>query len=273
MSRFVYDQDLHLHSQLSSCSNDPAQTTARILQYAKECGIRTLCLTDHYWDSAVPGASLWYTPQNFDHIAKALPLPQEEGIRFLFGCETELDRNLTLGIPPERFDDFDFIVIPTTHLHMTDFTITAEDAQSIDRRVELWITRLEAVLNMDLPFHKVGIAHLACSLLSPRNQKDPKAMRACHLSLLEKLPASEMERLFRKAAALGVGIELNSGDMNFTDEEADIALRMFRIAKKTGCKFYTASDAHNPNYFACCPRIFTRAIDLLELKESDKFIL
>ena len=30
------DHDLHIHSQLSLCSSDPAQTPARILQYAKE---------------------------------------------------------------------------------------------------------------------------------------------------------------------------------------------------------------------------------------------
>ena len=271
--QFVWNQDLHLHSYLSACSRDPGQTPEFILQYAKENGITTLCLTDHYWDSAVPGASNWYAPQNFDHIAQSRPLPQADGIRFLFGCETDMDKDLTLGIPKERFDDFDFIVIPTTHLHMTGFTITPEDAQSLDRRAALWGERLEAVLNMDLPFHKIGIAHLACCLLSPRKQEDRSRVRADYLTLLNKIPTSEMERLFQKAAALGVGIELNSGDMNFADEEADTVLRMFRIAKAAGCKFYTASDSHHPDYFPKCKRNFERAIALLDLHESDKFIL
>ena len=265
MSRFVFDQDLHLHSQLSSCSNDPGQTPARILQYAKESGVKTLCLTDHYWDATVPTASNWYRPQDFDHIAQSRPLPQAEGIRFLFGCETDMTMDYTLGIPESRFDDFDFIVIPTTHLHMKE-NISPADAQSIDARARVWVERLDALLGMELPFRKIGIAHLACKLITPGSHEN-------YLATLQKIPTAEMERLFQKAAALGVGIELNSDDMNFADEETDTVLRMFRVAKRMGCKFYTASDAHHPDYFQKVKPLFERAIDLLELEESDKFII
>ncbi len=268
MSRFVFDHDLHLHSELSACSRDPEQNPTRILQYAKDNALSTLCLTDHYWDSNVPGVSSWYAPQNFEHVAASRPLPQEDGIRFLFGCETDLDKNLTLGIPASRYDDFDFIVIPTTHLHMTDFTISAENARSLNARARLWVERLEAVLNMDLPFHKIGIAHLACELVSDKKSKNP---RADYLATLDSIPSSDMTRLFKKAAALGVGIEINSYDVDFSDAEADTVLRMFRIAKEQGCKFYTASDAHHPERFLQCKALFARAIDLLELKESDTF--
>ena len=89
--RFTFDHDLHIHSYLSSCSRDPEQTPERILQYAKDEGLNTICLTDHYWDSAVEGPSKWYAPQDFEHISQAKPLPQSDGIRFLFGCETEYD--------------------------------------------------------------------------------------------------------------------------------------------------------------------------------------
>ena len=263
--RFVYDQDLHLHSQLSSCSNDPGQTPARILQYAEEVGIKTLCLTDHYWDASIPTKSNWYRPQDFDHIASSRPLPQKDGIRFLFGCETDMSMDFTLGIPESRFDDFDFIVIPTGHLHMSE-NIAPEDRASTDARARLWTERMEAVLDKDLPFHKVGLAHPACCLLAPSS-------REAYLETLEKIPTADMERVFGKAAALGVGIELNSDDMNFSDAETDMVLRMFRIAKAAGCKFYTASDSHHPDYFSKCPAIFERAIKLLDLKESDKFII
>ena len=82
-----------------------------------------------------------------------------------------------------------------------------------------------------------------------------------------------MERLFSKAAQLGVGIELNSDDMKFSDDEADIVLRPYRIAKRHGCKFYCGSDVHYAKSFAGIKAIFERAIDLLELCESDKFII
>ena len=34
--KYIYDHDLHIHSKISACSNDPEQTCERILQYAKE---------------------------------------------------------------------------------------------------------------------------------------------------------------------------------------------------------------------------------------------
>jgi histidinol phosphatase-like PHP family hydrolase len=81
------------------------------------------------------------------------------------------------------------------------------------------------------------------------------------------------ERLFKKAAEVGVGIELNACDMCFTDEEADIVLRPYRIAKQCGCKFYCGSDAHHPDELDNAKAIFERAIDLLELTEEDKFVI
>ena len=82
---FKFDHDLHIHSKISSCSNHPEQTTENILAYAKKNGLTAICLTDHYWDERVAGPSGWYAPQNTAHIKAALPLPQAEGIRFLFG--------------------------------------------------------------------------------------------------------------------------------------------------------------------------------------------
>ena len=115
--KYIFDNDLHIHSKLSLCSNDPEQTPERILQYAKENNLKNICIADHFWDETVPGASGWYEPQNYAHISQSKPLPQADGINFMFGCETELDMNMTLGVSKENFDKFDFVVIPTTHLH------------------------------------------------------------------------------------------------------------------------------------------------------------
>lgn len=60
--RYSIDHDLHIHSQLSSCSSDSEQTPARILRYAQENGLKEICLTDHFWDETVEGASGWYAP-------------------------------------------------------------------------------------------------------------------------------------------------------------------------------------------------------------------
>lgn len=264
--KFKIDHDFHIHSKISACSNDPEQTNERILQHAKDHGLTKICITDHYWDTAVEGASPWYKPQDFEHISAAKPLPKTEEIDFIFGCETDMDRNMRLGIPKMRFDDFDFIIIPTTHLHMHGFTINASDTDSNERRAELWVKRLDTLLGYDLPFKKIGIAHLACVLIN-------KKSRADYLDTLRMIPSEEMYRLFTKAAELGCGIELNKDDMSFADNEAETVLRPFRIAKECGCKFYLGSDAHHPKGFETFLTVYERAIDMLGLTEDDKFRL
>ncbi len=263
--KYIIDNDLHIHSRLSSCSNDPEQTAERILKYAEENGIKTLCLTDHFWDDRVEGASSWYAPQNFEHISASKPLPQSKNVRFLFGCETELNRHLTVGVSADRYDELDFIIIPTTHFHMKGYTLTEEECADAKGRAEAWIKRLGAVLDMKLPFHKVGIAHLTCGLIAPERQ--------LYLEVLDLLPDDEMRILFTRAAALGVGIELNSSDMGFADSEADTVLKPYRIAKQCGCKFYCGSDAHHPDGLDKAVKRFERAVDMLGLTEEDKFAI
>ena len=264
--RYKIDHDLHIHSQLSACSMHPEQTPENILKHAKDNNLSTLCVTDHYWDSAVLGASPWYAPQNFEHISKSKPLPQENNVKFLFGAETELTKELTLGIPFSRFNDFDFVIIPTTHFHMNGFTVTEDEYENNTKLAKLWIKRLDYLLDLPLPFEKIGIAHPVCRLINRKSRED-------YLNTLSLIPDSEMEMIFSKMAKVGLGVELNKGDMSFTDSEADIVLRPFKIAKNCGCKFYLGSDAHKPSAFVGFKDVFERAVTLLDLKESDKFYI
>lgn len=261
-AKYTVDNDLHIHSKLSLCSNDPEQTNERILQYAEENHLKTICLTDHFWDETVPGASPWYSEQNFGHISQAKPLPQSKGIDFLFGCETEMDLNMTLGISKERFDEFDFVVIPTTHFHMTGFT-TPESVSTPKQKADYWVKRFSAVLDMDLPFHKIGIAHLTCGLICKTREE--------FLSTVDSISDRDLEKVFEGASEKRVGIELNSDDMNFKDSEAATVLRVYKIAKEKGCKFYLGSDAHHPKTLYGAKAIFERAIGVLKLTEEDKF--
>lgn len=260
--RYTYDHDLHIHSQISLCSKDPEQTPERILQYAKENGLRKICLTDHFWDDSVPDTIEWYKIQNYEWIAKSLPLPKAEGIQFLFGAECEMDKDTRIGLTPRYYDKFDFIIVPTTHLNNAGFGLTEAQAQSAEGRAEAWLYKFEGLLHSGLPYHKVGAAHLACPLIAKQ--------RADYLAVLDMLPEDRLRTLFRRAADIGIGIELNSSDMGFKEEEAGTVLRVFEIAKACGCKFYLGSDAHHPKTLDSVKAIFERAIDYLELKESDK---
>ncbi|MBQ9937973.1 MAG: hypothetical protein IJO96_00410 [Oscillospiraceae bacterium] len=258
--KYIIDHDLHIHSQLSSCSQHPEQTPAAILNYAKRSGLNHICLTDHHWDENVPGASDWYAPQNYPHLSRSLPLPSEDGITFDFGCETEFDRFMTLGISREAMDRFTFIIVPTSHLHMAGFTIGC-DITSVAERAKLYMERNHALLDMDLPFHKMGLAHFTCDLMA----------RNCDGSrddIINAISDVELAEFFERLAKCGMGLELN---IPLGDCSSETSLRPYRIALKCGCKFYLGSDMHSPIDMVSAIARFEAITDALGLTEDDKF--
>ncbi len=265
--KFKIDHDMHIHSNLSPCTYDPVQTPENILMATKRLGFKTICLTDHFWDTAVEskvGIS-WGQKNGLDHISKYLPLPQDEDVLFLFGCEADMDGDCTIGISKEIYDEFDFIIIPTTHFHMQ----RGEKWVGADSklRAKYWVERFDALLNSDLPFHKVGLAHMTCVLI------DNSAPRA-FIDTIKLIPTEELKRLFTRAAELGMGIEINYSDTIFSDDEAEHVLRIYRTAKECGCKFYLGSDAHEQcDFIDDMIAGYERMIDLLGLTEDDKFAL
>lgn len=264
--RFIYDHDLHIHSRLSACSGDPEQSPERILQYAKDNNLKTICLTDHYWDDRIPGASGWYQQQNTAWIKQSLPLPSADGIRFMFGAESDMSADGTIGVDKKTMELLDFVIIPTTHLHMGGFTCRGDEDEI--ERGKLWVSRFETLLRADLPFERVGLAHMTCSLLAYKMDLH-KALRS--------IPDTEMMRLFRAAADRGMGIELN---FNAIRDGAPISwethvdeLRPYKLAQECGCKFYIGSDAHGTHSLDAQKAIAEVTIDLLGLTEDDKFAL
>ena len=140
--RYQFDHDFHVHSSISPCSHDPQQTPANILKYAEENQLRQIVMADHFWDTAAQGdrEHIWKAVP-FEAISSVLPLPQGENTQYLFGCETDLDMHLRLGISPERMAQMDFIIIPTTHMHMRELTLTPEDGASVYSRAKAWVKR------------------------------------------------------------------------------------------------------------------------------------
>ena len=265
--RYIADHDYHIHSMLSLCSNDPMQSTENILAYAKNNGFSKICLTDHFWDESIPVKYGFYNKQGFEHICQALPLPTSDDIKFCFGCETEMDRFFTVGISEKLYDKFDFIIVPTTHLHFNGFTLE-KDVFDPKRRAYIWAERFDKLLEKDLPFHKVGVAHLTCSLiLAGEENGEPK-----YLSVLRNISDETYRELFEKAAKKGIGIELNFSFEKMKEHEREEVLRPYKIAKSAGCKFYLGSDAHHPEELSVAKNRFEMIIDALELSESDKFV-
>ena len=259
--RFIADHDLHIHSSLSSCSSDPEQTPRHIFEYGEKNGFGTVCITDHHWDASVEGASAWYKKQG--DIFSVLPLTQSDKCRFLFGCETDMDKNFRIGLSKEEMEKYDFFIVPTTHLHMKGFTFDECQDNVADKTV-LFIKRFEAFLNADLPFHKVGLAHITCPLIHREDDG--------YLKVLEGVSDAKFEELFKGCADRGCGVELNFG-IPEDEKELEAVLRPYKIAKAMGCKFYLGSDAHHPASLDKAKERFEKTIDLLNLKEEDKFII
>ena len=260
--RFIADHDFHIHSTISPCCHDENQTPEAILDYARKNGFKKICLTNHLWDEKVKSDANWHEGQRFERVASVLPLPQDEKIQFFFGCEGDMDYNFNVGVSEANYDAFDFIVIPTTHLHLAGNTVKTK-IKAPEEGAEIWVARLDALLKKQLPWHKTGIAHLTCShILGERTAE-----------VIRLIDDEKLYELFSACSEKGVGIELNMKTIFTSEEEKNIMLRPYHIAKDCGCKFYLGSDAHKISAMNSAKEKFENTITLLDLKESDKFLL
>lgn len=258
---FCIDHDLHLHSTLSKCCHDPAMTPEKILAWAEKQGYRTLCLTNHLWDGDVPGASAWYASQDIPHLREALPLPQGENLRFCFGCEAEYCGGDKLSLRPEHFDGFDFVAIAVNHMHMKGLT-RPEDVDTAEKMAELFTSRMEQLLKLPFTFRKVGLAHLNIHHMF-REGTAADVLRLCD--------KERWSAIFRDAAEKGIGIELNASAFAKAGENMAVHLDFFRLAKKAGCRFYCASDAHKLDALEISS--LRPVIDALGLTEQDRYVI
>ena len=260
--RYVADHDFHIHSTVSLCCHDENQTPDAILNYAKENGYNKICLTNHFWDEDVKSEAEWRSEHYFSELSSVLPLPQAENIKFLFGCETDMDFNNILGISEKRIDEFDFIIVSTTHLHLSGHTVKNE-IKTPEEAAYHWVNKIESLMSKNLPFNKIGIAHLTSGHILKNRTAE----------VLSLISDSTFRSVFSECSRKGAGIELNLNIKNMTDEQKEIILHPYFIAKDCGCKFYLGSDSHKVSALACAKENFEDIITQLDLKESDKFIL
>ncbi len=260
--RYIADHDFHIHSTVSRCCKDPLQTPERILQYAKENGYRKICLTNHFWDERVKSEAEWIDEHGYKYLTSVLPLPQKNGIDFLFGAEIDMDYNGILGISEEVLRELDFVTVATTHMHLSGNTVR-EKISSPETAAEIWLQKIKNLLSMPLPFHKMGIAHMTTGHIL--KEKTPEVIRL--------LKDEELYEIFSDCAEKGIGIELNTKTIFSCDEEKKILLRPYFIAKDCGCKFYLGSDSHKTEALSGAKENFERIITHLDLKEEHKFPL
>ena len=265
--KFQIDHDLHIHSYISPCAGcDPRQTKDAILMYGLLNHYGLLCVTDHIWDRKVESVkdNIWVNlGLDFEKAKEILPLSQSEHCKVLFGIEADMDYLDNIAVSKEEYDTFDFIILAPSHLHLKGFTRNEAEVGSTAAEYKAYYQeRLMKILNMDLPFHKCGIAHFTSCL----NCNEGKT------AALDLFTDDEFRAIFGLAAERGIGIEINGWGIltDYTPEERESLLRPYRIAREMGCKFYLGGDSHTPEEFIPRREEMQYAVDRLGLTEDDK---
>ncbi len=254
--------DIHVHTNLSSCSSDPEQTPENILKKAAELGIRTVGFADHLWCRNIPGASDWYKPQDELHVLKIREqMPADcHGVKTLVGCESEFT-GTACGIDRQHAALFDFVLIPCSHFHMLDF-VRPKEITSAEGLAKLLLEHWSAVLDLDVatgiahPFHVIGGDAIMDNIC--RHLRRSEQLRYC----------------LDKSAAKQVSIEINASyfpqlfgraEAGFHDESIFVLLEQTR---RSGCLFHFASDAHELKNFGSTLQMQDIA-DQLCLRDDD----
>lgn len=260
----IVTHDIHIHTNLSSCCKDPASTPENIIKAAAEKGYKLIGFADHLWDNPVYEPSNWYRPQNLEHVLKIKEqVPKDTmGVKVLVGCETEYCGNGVIGISEEAASQMDFVLVPMSHLHMKGFVLPNGEYKNIEV-ARLMVNYFKEVLNLNIA---TGIAHP----FMPISFKDVDGILKC-------ISDEEFSECFSLAAKKRVSIEINSGvfpelngkfEDNFHDESF---IRVFKLAKRSGCKFHFASDAHTLEGFEKSKSILEKASKLIDIEEKDIF--
>ncbi len=234
----VFNYDIHIHTNLSSCAA-PGATLESYLIYARELGLEAIGISNHMWDSAVPGASGWYAPQNFEHIAK---LREQIGqvphtIPVYFGCETEFTHEGVLAISEAVLDRLDYVLAPHSHTHMT--LVMPRTVYDSDEKHAAYLVR---------SFLALASHPLAERLAAVAHPFSPGTNYGKYNEILSHITDGQFRECCLAAKEKNLFAEVNTSViLPFLDEQGvfhgEIS-RFFRIAKECGVKLTWGSDSH-----------------------------
>lgn len=254
--------DIHIHTHLSSCCMDKDATPENIIKIASEKGLKTIGFSDHVWDNPAFIPSDWYRPQNLEHILKIKQeLPKDTyGVKVLIGCETEYCGNGVIGLSREAASQMDYVLVPMSHTHQRGFVIPDKEYTNIEV-AQLMVDYFKGVLNLDIA---TGIAHP----FAPLGFKDVDGILNC-------ISDEEFSECFSMAAEKGVSIEINAAIFHealgkYDDKCHDESyIRIFKIAKKSGCLFHFGSDAHSLDNFKERIEPLKKIVNDIGIEEKD----
>lgn len=232
--------DIHIHTNLSSCAAREA-TVEQYVRRAKEDGLSAVGFANHLWDSAVSGVSEWYRPQNVEHVLKLKKeLPADgfsDGVRVLFGCETEFTYESKLCLAEEHVDLFDYVLVPHSHTHM-GVVVPKDRIADLPAHAKYLMESFMNLVNHPLSHRITAIAHPFI----------PGTKYEIYNATQALIPDSYLREAFCAAREKGIAIELNGSCLTFMPDEQILTCeynRIYSIAKECGCRFTYGSDSHH----------------------------
>ncbi len=235
-----YNYDIHIHTNLSSCAAKDA-TLDSYLDYAVKNNLECIGISNHMWDSAVPGASRWYSVQNFEHISLLREeIHQKSGDcpKILFGCETEFTHDGVMAISEEVAGQMDYILAPHSHTHM-DFVMPKAVYDTDEKHAAFLVRSFLALVSHPMARYITSVAH----------PFSPGTNYAKYNGILSHVTDEQFRECCLAAKEANVFLELNNSVIiPFLDQDGNFhgeISRFFSVAGECGCKLTWGSDSHS----------------------------
>lgn len=234
----ICNYDIHIHTHLSSCAS-PSATLQSYLDSAEQLGLDFIGISNHMWDDAIPGASSWYAPQTFEHIAQIRRELAETPHRIpvYFGCETEFTHRNVLAISEPVLEQLDYVLAPHSHTHMR--LVMPPDQYDTDEKHASFLVH---------SFLALAVHPLARRIATVAHPFSPGTNYERYNAILSHITDAQFRECCMAAKEAGLFAELNvSIILPFVDESGIFhgeSERFFRMAKECGLKLTWGSDAH-----------------------------
>lgn len=262
MPRLPFDSDLHVHTNISPCGVRTS-TPDKYFPTCKETGIKTIGFSNHFWDSDIPGAPDWYQPLGVDCLMQIREqITDTLGVQTLIGAECEFFGKLALTYEHSKM--FDYMLITTSHFHeeVTICDIPLNDyTDAIRLLCQRFLLGVAAGAKLPIP---VSMAHIFHPLGDLGQYQD---------EIIAGISDREFLEMFGFAAESRVAIEVHLPTVKHYKPEwgdySEQAARMYRLAKKAGCKFTLGSDEHNWESFIHKSRHIRLIAEKIGITEDD----
>lgn len=236
--------DTHVHTYYSPCGrkvdeeNHPLATPQQYLDRAEALDLQTIIFTDHFYEwPADPAAPQFYKGSgkaiihNLRRELEVLETPSQ--CQIYVGCETETPSVDRVGIDPQTAASLDFVLVPTTHYHLSGVpqpkTFKTQDV------ADHMLTMLESVVRREWVD---AVAH-------PFAEKE--SLIGNLQRIYEAMDKGRLQDILGLAAENGVALEINGSSVTSADlpHYADVYREVVKLAEPLGVRFTFGSDAHD----------------------------